>query len=204
MTPGPEAEAPGKVGENSVRAWTVVGLVAAALIVMSAFLPWMVVTNDSGTTAAAGIETLVVNVSAGTVRGVQRFRSDGFLFVIEAAVCATLLALIFLGYKRILFSSLAALLATFIVAFAISDVVNIAATVGEFEASGVATGRIGDGLWLTVVGSATLELTIMGALVSTIIQRRRSRPEADPESEGPGPSGGEDAAPHVPNGGASG
>ena len=204
MTAGPEIEALGETGENGVRVLTVLGFLAAALVVMGAFLPWIVVTNDSGTTTAAGIETILVNVSAGTVRGEQRFRSDGFLFVIEAAVCAALLALTFLGYKRILFSSLAALLATFIVAFAISDVVNIAATVGEFEASGVATGRIGDGLWLTVVGSATLELTTMGALVTTIIQRRRSRPEADPESEGPGPSGGEDDAPHVPIGGTSG
>ena len=72
------------------------------------------------------------------------------------------------------------------------------------RATGTATGRIGDGLWLIVIGSATLELTIMGALVTTIIQRRRSRPQADPESEGPGPSGGEDDSPHVPIGGTSG
>ena len=201
MTAGPEIEAP---GENGVRVLTVLGFLAAALVVMGAFLPWIVATNDSGTTTAAGIETILVNVSAGTVRGEQRFRSDGFLFVIEAAVCAALLALTFLGFKRILFSSMAALVAALVVAYAILGVLQDSQILSDMRAAGTATGRIGDGLWLIVIGSATLELTIMGALVTTIIQRRRSRPEADPESEGPGPSGGEDAAPHVPIGGTSG
>ena len=201
MTAGPEIEAP---GENGVRVLTVLGFLAAALVVMGAFLPWIVATNDSGTTTAAGIETLVVNVSAGTVHGEQKFSSDGFLFTVIAAASAALLALVFLGYKRILFSSLAALVAILIVAFAVLDVFALSQRLSDMRAAGTATGRIGDGLWLTMVGSAYLELTIMGALVSTIIQRRRSRPQADPESEGPGPSGGEDAAPHVPNGGASG
>ncbi len=171
---------------------------------MGAFLPGIVVTNDSGTTTAAGIETIVVNFSAGTVRGEQHFSSDGFISTIAAAVCAALLALTFLGHKRFLFSSLAAIVAAVIVATAIFDVFDLSHSLSDMRADGTATGRIGDGLWLTLVGSVALEVTIMGALVSIIIQRRRSRPEADPESEGPGPSGGEDAAPHVPIGGTSG
>ena len=201
MTASTAQEAP---GENGVRLFAVLGLLAAALIVTSAFLPWMVVTNDSGRTTAAGIDTRLINTRAGTVRGEQRYRSDGFLFTIEAAVCAALLALTFLGYKRILFSSLAALVAAPIVAFAISNAASIADTISSLEASGVATGRVGDGLWLTLVGSAALEVTIAGALIVTIWQRRRHRPQGDPGSEEPGPSGGEDAAPRVPNGGATG
>ncbi len=95
-------------------------------------------------------------------------------------------------------------MAAVIVATAIFDVFDLSHSLSDMRADGTATGRIGDGLWLTLVGSVALEVTIMGALVSIIIQRRRSRPEADPESEGPGPSGGEDAAPHVPNDHASG
>ena len=193
--------------EQVVRIWMGIGLFCAGAIVLGAFLPWMALTNTSGTTEAAGFETLAVNTHSGTVHGEQHFRSDGFIYMIEATIVGALLALTWFGYKRIFFHSLSILLTALILGFSIYNVVDISALLGDLESSGVATGRIREGLWLTVAAAASLQAAIAGALAGTVIQRRgRRRAEAVVSEVAETPDGGgpDDEPPSVPIGGASG
>ncbi len=111
------------------------------------------------------------------------------------------------GYKRVLFYSLSLLPGTLVLGFSIYDVVDYSTILNDLKSSGVATGRLREGLWLTVVAAAGLEAAIVGALAGTVLQRKRRRREVGVMTEPlgtPGGGGTDDDPPSVPIGGATG